>query len=380
MNPTNINKVLKIRCGDKWVQRFQNKNCGVDETVEIEIPRLLPEEVIHKIRAKSEARRKWDHASQKYNYLFSRIIFDKGTGYALTGYSAKGRRFYRPYNGKGHLYTIKADLIEKAVTDGLFEALSSNRAIMRAVFDNRKIDKVTEELKAKQSGCENELKALEKKLARIKKAIITLDEEDVGDFVLGLKMEIKEIEDRRAALKLQIQGIENRLSSIPTEQEVINHREWMHRQLMRKVAESHFTSGHTLEELPFEDKRKLLKLIFGGRDEDGARYGIIVNCLDVKPKRFKFEAYGRLGNLDGWIESGKGQITAFADTKIYTHNNPEVVESIAGIFPINNSRENVKERLRGEPRANNRHYGVKKRFCRDALSMSSRRQPFDASS
>jgi len=227
---------------------------------------------------------------------------------------------------------------------------------------------VTEELKAKKSGCENELKALEKKLARIKKAIITLDEEDVGDFVLGLKMEIKDIEDRRAALKLQIQGIENRLSSIPTEQEVINHREWMHRQLMRKVAESHFTSGHTLEELPFEDKRKLLKLIFGGRDEDGARYGIIVNCLDVKPKRFKFEAYGRLGNLDGWIESGNGKITAFADTKIYTHNNPEVVESIAGIFPINDSREKVKERMRGEPRANKPPFrgerGVLRRFLR----------------
>ena len=123
---------------------------------------------------------------------------------------------------------------------------------------------------------------------------------------------------------------------------------------MRKVAESHFTSGHTLEELPFEDKRKLLKLIFGGRDEDGARYGIIVNCLGVKPKRFKFEAYGRLGNLDGWIEPGNGKITAFADTKIYTQNNPEVFESIAGIFPINNSRENVKGGMRGEPRANNR--------------------------
>jgi DNA invertase Pin-like site-specific DNA recombinase len=353
MNPTNINKVLKRRCGDKWVLRFQNKNCGIDETVEIKIPRLLPEEVIHKIRAKSEARRTWDHVSQKYTYLFSRIIFDKGTGYALTGMPAKGKRFYRPYRGKGYLYTIKADLIEKAVTEGLFEALSSNRAIMRAVFDNRKIDKVREELKAKKSGCEKEVMALEKKAARIRKAIITLDEEDVGDFVLGLKMEIKDIEDRRAALKFQLQGIENRLSSLPTEQEVINHREWMHRQLMRRIAESHFTSGHTLDELPFEDKRKLLKLIFGGRDEEGARYGVFVNCLGGKPKRFKFEAYGRLGNLDGWIESGNGKITAFADTKIYTHNNPEVVESIAGIFPINDSRENIKEGMRCERHAHN---------------------------
>lgn len=89
-----------------------------------------------------------------------------------------------------------------------------------------------------------------------------------------------------------------------------------------------------------------------------------MNCLGGKPKRFKFEAYGRLGNLDGWIESGNGKITAFADTKIYTHNNPEVVESIAGIFPINDLRENVKEGMRCEPHANNRHFRGEKEVSR----------------
>jgi hypothetical protein len=351
--PTNINKVLKRRCGDLWVLRFQNKNCGIDETVEIKIPRLLPEDVIHKIRAKSETRRTWDHVSQKYTYLFSRIIFDKGTGYALTGMPTRGRRFYRPYRGKGYLYTIKADLIEKAVTERLFEALSSNRAILRAVFDGRKIDKVAEELKASKSQFEMEAKDLEKKMAKIKKVIFAFGEEEIGDFVVGLKKEIKDIDDRRAVVKSQLEGIENRLSSLPSEQEVIKHREWMHQQLIRRIAESHFSSGHTLEALPFEDKRKLLKLIFGGRDADGVRYGIFLSCLGGKPKRFKFEAYGRLGNLDGWIESGNGKITAFADTKIYTQNNPEVVESIAGIFPINDSHENVKEGMRCERHAHN---------------------------
>ena len=84
-----------------------------------------------------------------------------------------------------------------------------------------------------------------------------------------------------------------------------------------------------------------------------------MNCLGGKPKRFKFVAYGRLGNLDGLIESGNDKITAFADTKIYTQNNPEVFESIARIFPINNSRENVKEGMRGEPLANNSLFMLK---------------------
>jgi len=354
MNPTNINKLLKRRCGDKWVQRFQNKNCGIDETIEIDIPRLLPEEVIHKIRAKSEARRTWDHASQKYHYLFSRIIFDKGTGYALSGLPTRGKRFYRPYRGKGHLYTISADLIEKAVTDSLFEALSCNRAIMRAVFDGRKIDKVMEELKSKKSLYEREAKALEKKAANIKKAIVAFDEDGVDNFILGLKTEIMDIEDRRAALKFKLEGIENRLSSLPTEQEIMNNREWMHQQLMRRVAESYFTSGHSIEELSFEDKQKLLKLIFGGRDEEGLRYGIYVICLGGKPKRFKFEAYGRLGNLDGWIETGTQRVSSFADTKIYTQTNAELSENIARIVLSNGTREDIKERMLGERDAHNR--------------------------
>jgi len=122
---------------------------------------------------------------------------------------------------------------------------------------------------------------------------------------------------------------------------------------MRRIAESHFTSGHTPEELPFEDKRKLLKLILGGRDEDGARYVIFVTCLGGKPKKFKFEAYGRLGNLDGWVETGNDRVSSFADAKIDTQANSEVVESIASFFPIHKTRESIKEGMRCERHAHN---------------------------
>lgn len=114
---------------------------------------------------------------------------------------SKGRRFYRPYRGKGYLYTLKADSIEKAVTEGLFEALSSNKAILRAVFDGREIDKVAEALKAKKSRSEKEASDLDRKAAKIRKAILALDEDGVEESVSGLKREIRDIEDRRAAVK-----------------------------------------------------------------------------------------------------------------------------------------------------------------------------------
>jgi len=69
-----------------------------------------------------------------------------------------------------------------------------------------------------------------------------------------------------------------------------------------------------------------------------------VNCLGGKPKRFKFVAYGRLGNLDGWMmETGNDRITSFADSKIYAQANYEVIESISNFFPINDARENIKK-------------------------------------
>jgi len=348
MNPTNINKLLKKRCGDKWLQRFQNKSCGIDETVVIDIPRLLPEEVIQKIRGKCEARRTWDHATQKYPYLFSRIIFDKDTGYALTGTpNGGGKRYYRPYRGQGYLYMLNADRIEKAVLDNLFEALSSNRAILRAVFDGREIDKVQEELKDKKSLLERELKKVEKEGANIMKAIAALDEDEVDNFLANLKAEIKDLEERRTSLKYRIDGIDDRLSSLPTKQEILTRREWMHQQLMMRVYESYFGSGHMLADLSFEDKKKLLKLVFGGKDENGMRYGIYVKCLGGKPKRYGFEAYGRLGNLDGWIQ-GNGKTSSYADAEMYVGSDNELAENIAQLVKNNDPQGVIKEYMRCE--------------------------------
>lgn len=102
---------------------------------------------------------------------------------------------------------------------------------------------------------------------------------------------------------------------------------------MKRVVESHFTSGHTLEDLPFEDKQKLLKLIFGGRDADGVRYGIFISYSGGKERRFKFEAYGRLGNLNGCVETRSGERAVFPETKIFTQTDTEIAEAVAGLLP-----------------------------------------------
>lgn len=120
------------------------------------------------------------------------------------------------------------------------------------------------------------------------------------------------------------------------------------------IGQYQFRIRYSDEELPFEDKRRLLKMIFGGRDEEGLRYGIYVKCLGGKPKRFKFEAYGRLGNLDGFIDTGTKRISSFADTRFYTEKCTDLGDAIARMLPNIKPREEYKVHTRRERDAHHR--------------------------
>lgn len=65
---------------------------------------------------------------------------------------------------------------------------------------------------------------------------------------------------------------------------------------------TYWKAGGAFHNLPFPEKKKLINLIFAGKDEQGRKYGIFVSHIEGKQrnKEFKFEAYGRLGTLKGW--------------------------------------------------------------------------------
>jgi hypothetical protein len=348
MNANNIHRILTSRCGVTWEQRFRNKRCGIDEKVITIIPRLLPEEQINRVRAKCKARRTWDHASQKYPYLFSRLIFDEDTGCALTGTTNRlGRRYYRRYKGKGYLYMVNADVIEKTIMEGLIEALSTDKAMMRAVFNGQRLDEAGEEWKNKRGCLEREIEQVEKKRANLMRAILALDTDRVDVFVAKIKSEIKDLEEEEGKIRLQIEEINERLSSLPAEKEIVDRRQWIHEQLMMRMTESYFSSGRTLNDLSFKEKQRIFKLIFGREENKGKSYGIFVKCLGGQPRKFRFEACGRLGNLEGWIVSSKGKVSSFVDGELETSNDVEVIGNIARIVMESDPGGNIKEYTRG---------------------------------
>jgi DNA invertase Pin-like site-specific DNA recombinase len=323
MNGPNLHKILTKRCGDTWTIRFksptQSKEQPYEEVTVKGVPRLLDEQTIRKIRAKCEARRTWTHGVIKYNYLFARKIFDVATGYSLTGTTnKKGVRYYRPFRGqkKGVTYYLNANVLENAVMGELFEALGNKHKLKEAVFDGSPIRDVFENLCRKVTQKEKELKSVEIKLSNFTRAIENYNGEDLDSYLKSLKQKIKPLSENKQAIEAEIQSYKTQLETMPTEEEIEGISK-MSKGILKSIKEDYFIGGTPFRDLTHEGKRKLIDLIFGGKDLNGKRYGVYIKRVDGKPTRYKYVACGRLGLIDGSVVARIGQSTALPDQKMF---------------------------------------------------------------
>jgi site-specific DNA recombinase len=308
MNPSNLHKILTKRCGETWEIEFKEERFGIDKKIALQIPRLLPESTIQRIREKCEARRTWDHGTTKYKYLFNRIIFDQETGYALSGTpNATGQRYYKSYKESRNQYMVNANILEKSVTETLFEALGRNEIIYKAVFDGNDSMKNTEKFKKKIALKTKELERVEKQLSKISQIVDRLSAEEITYFLEKETSKLRDLEKERSDLKFEIGVMTNELRCSPTREEIEAKREQVNRDIARAIEFTDFENGGGFENLPFEEKQKIMKLVFGGKDEMGKRYGIYIEPLSGKPKKYSYEAYGRLGKIYGLLESRTGE-------------------------------------------------------------------------
>jgi len=124
----------------------------------------------------------------------------------------------------------------------------------------------------------------------------------MGSFLDDSKDKVRDPEQERLDLKFEMQSIDNQLRESPTCEEIRTKREWIRKQLMLRTMESYFTGGHMFNTLFFESKRKIVTLVFGGKDQNGKHYGIYIRPLGGNPKRYWFVAYRRLGSVYGWVK------------------------------------------------------------------------------
>ncbi len=307
MEQSQIHKILLKYSGSEWKQQFRSKYGNINETIFIQIPPLLSDNVIERIKIKSEARRTYEHASQKYEYLFSRIIYDADTGEALTGSpNERGMRYYRPY--KNRTYSINAELLEKQIINSFIETLNCDERFYNSVFDGGSQNDKRHELQEIKSLKETELRKVLGLLNRKKTSIDQFDdkEDNFVNFISLLKPEIKELEERIKTLKFAIRSMENQINTLPTLEEIEVARTWVNIQLTHRMHKSYVMTVGAFNDLQFKDKKRIMNLIFGGKDDNDKKYGIYIKLIKGEPRKkrtYQFEAYGKVGNIKGYIEN-----------------------------------------------------------------------------
>jgi DNA invertase Pin-like site-specific DNA recombinase len=269
MNHSNLAKLLRERCGDKWSIKFHNDKFNVKETVALTIPRLLPQETIDAIHAKARANQTFTHGQAKHKYLLGRMIFCGHCGSPLFGQANHYKKLYYRHTRKGgcnKFHSIPADIIEIAVTTTVFELFGDRvkmeQAAKDAIPNLREIKQLRRQLENNCKELKKIKRAKDNLLDKVEKGII--DDDD-------LQERFQKHKEREHLIKEENEGIQSRLRNIPTEREIK-----LKTQLMLRVKESYYFSDAHLKEMTFEDKRTLLQNIFSGTDNEGNRFGVYV--------------------------------------------------------------------------------------------------------
>ena len=292
----NILKALKFSCGDTWTLHYNVPKFNIDETINVKIPRLLPEKLIKAVRAKTKANRTWTHGRYKNDNLLSRFIFCGHCGLALSANNNvnRNRKYYlhRKDVKKGatpcrHFNSIRADLIEDVVLNELFKTFGDKPAIEKAIKgtipDVGKIKELKERLKSNLKEISKIGRARNKLLDAIEK--LGLD--------VGIQERLEKNREREDLLRFDNISIEAKLGEIPTKKEIGRTATLLFRHM-----ENYLRHPQHLTEMSFQEKRALLETLLGGKDSNGDRFGIYIKKRNDLNRPWEFTLKGNFKGVE----------------------------------------------------------------------------------
>ncbi|BBO75848.1 hypothetical protein DSCW_32650 [Desulfosarcina widdelii] len=323
MNHVNLWKILTKRSGDKWEVRYRAKRVAIDETVPIQIPRLLSPETIKKIKKRAAANKTYYHGQYKYKYLLSRVIFCADCGNAMFGQTNRAiTSYYRHPRGRkvecDPGFWVRADEIETAVFFKLFALAGDSpgleAALARAIPDTAKIDS----LLAQRQTLQKELKTANAEKENIVKAI--------GKGILS----DDEAAERMTAIRKQIESLKSAIDSIEAQTQGVPTRTQIKKQatLAKRMLESVFNRPGRIAKMTFEEKCKLVHTFFDGHDAEGKRLGVYVRKNE--DGQVSYSIRGVLGGLEGLLRQGGIDPIEFAEeTGLPVEFSQEVYDSLS---------------------------------------------------
>jgi site-specific DNA recombinase len=309
MNFTNLWKILNHRSGDTWECRFRNKSVNVDETVIIQIPRLLDEETIQAIKEQADANRTYEKGVIKHKYLLSRVVFCKTCGYALMSQTNKNRKQYFRH-GKNRKYgcTVKnwvpSEPLGKAVLIQLFQMFGDveriEEAIQKATPDFSKIESMREELADLKNKENGEIRERDN-LVKLASTGVLSDEE--------ITSRIQPIRDRLKAIRERMDFLEPQIAEQPDPEQIKKKSKMARAVVVDALKNPGPKSIEKLLDAPYERQRAIIEKAFAGKDQEGNRLGVYVEQTGDPKRPWKFEIRAVLDQVvdcftDKAIDSG----------------------------------------------------------------------------
>ncbi len=296
MNPSNLHKILTKRSGNKWDIRIRCKKFNIDETITMEIPRLLPENIIQSIKSLSDRNRTFTHGELKYPYLLRRYIFCGYCGFGYFGQTNRGvTRYYRhSRNNKdceGNKNWLTADKIENAVLIEIIRLMGDRERFKKSIEAAIPNLDAIKKMEAERDELIKELEALEKQkdnvIDMVAEGIICKDD---------VEKKMNQIKDKQSTFSARINTINNEITNRPTDNQIKKVSK-----LGAKVGldASKHTPELILKRRSYKWKQNLIEDVFSGTDSNGNKNGIYIK--NISDRNFSYELRGSMGKVFGKI-------------------------------------------------------------------------------
>ncbi len=297
-NHPNITRCLRERCGTTFTITFRSEELGIDETIPIKVPRLLPEGLIRQVCQRMDAKRTYLHGTPKNEYLLGGRVFCALCGCNLTGATSHGKDRYYRHNRKyikcslDPLPWVRADKLEAAVVRDVFNLLGNPAAIERAVKaaipDANKAIRQRERLQADVAKIQ---KARDRVLSLIQKDAIT-------DRQAELKL--LQLKSQEAALLAKLDGL---VVDVPDAGAIRRALHLFDEGGVIAIMDdegNEYAGGNSVQSfllMSSADRRELVRVAFDGKLPDGKPSGVYITPTGGDrhgPKRFSYTLRGRL--------------------------------------------------------------------------------------
>ena len=325
LTPRVLYKLWSGAAGNTWTVHFKPKLFPkMAQDVTIKVPALLKPNILAAVQKKIARGKALYHGNRhRRQFLLNNVLFCGHCGYSMSGgaIGPKPLLYYIHPKKSGQriidcdkIKFAPAELIEQAVMAEIFQNFGDQKSRMKLLNMGGK--DVLADLTAAMDRYTKELEKIEAGKERLVSAV------EAGTLPANM---IKTRYDKLAAMEESLrkrrQSTEDELSTIPTKAE----KKGLEAALERSVEWDYLGTKGRYSKMSFEEKRELLRLLFGGSDksEEKRKKGCVLPkfvkhgiYLKKTPKGWKFEIKGAFSSL---ADSVKKELK-FSDPLLWNEN------------------------------------------------------------